>query len=94
MNKYETIFVLSALLDEEKIQEIVNRSKSLIESSGELEKVEEWGKKRLAYEVEKQKEGYYTLVHFSAEPTFPAELEHVYKVTEGVLKYLIVKREE
>jgi len=94
MNKYESIFVISALLDEEKTQEIVTRIKSLVESSGELEKIEEWGRKRLAYEIDDQKEGYYTLLHFSAEPTFPAELERIYKITEGVLKYLIVKRDE
>jgi len=94
MNKYESIFVISPLLDEEKTQEIVTRIKNLVESSGELEKIEEWGRKRLAYEINSQKEGYYTLLQFSAEPTFPAELERIYKITEGVLKYLIVKRDE
>ena len=92
--KYETIFVINALLEDERIQEIIAIVKNLIESSAQLEKLEEWGKKRLAYEVNKQKEGYYVLVHFSAEPEFPAELERIYKITEGILKYLIVKREE
>jgi small subunit ribosomal protein S6 len=94
MKKYETIFVINALLEDERIQEIIAIVKNLIESSAQLEKLEEWGKKRLAYEVNKQKEGYYVLVHFSAEPEFPAELERIYKITEGILKYLIVKREE
>jgi small subunit ribosomal protein S6 len=94
MNKYETIFVVSALLEDEKIQEIVVKVKNLIETSAQLEKFEEWGKKRLAYEIEKQKEGYYTLAQFSAAPEFPAELERIYKITEGVLKYLIVTRDE
>jgi len=94
MNKYESIFVLSALLEDEKIQEIITKVKNLIETSAQLEKVEEWGKKRLAYEIEDQKEGYYTLVQFSAGPEFPAELERIYKITEGVLKYLVVKRDE
>lgn len=94
MNKYESIFVISALLEDEKIQEIVQTVKNLVESSAQLEKVDEWGKKRLAYEVDNQKEGYYVLLHFSAEPEFPAELERIYKITEGILKYLIVKREE
>jgi small subunit ribosomal protein S6 len=94
MNKYESIFVLSALLEDEKIQEIITKVKNLIETSAQLEKVEEWGKKRLAYEIEDQKEGYYTLVQFSAGPEFPAELERIYKITEGVLKYLVVRRDE
>lgn len=94
MVKYETIFVVSTLLEEEKIREIIDRVKSVIESSAQLEKIDEWGKKRLAYEVDKQKEGYYTLMHFTAEPTFPTELERIYKITEGVIKYIIVKREE
>lgn len=94
MNKYESIFVISALLEDEKIQEIITKVKSLIESSAQLEKVEEWGKKRLAYEINDQKEGYYTLMHFSAEPEFPAELERIYKITEDVIKYIIVRRDE
>lgn len=94
MIKYESIFVVSTLLEEEKIREIIDKVKSVVESSAQLEKIDEWGKKRLAYEVDKQKEGYYTLLHFTAEPTFPAELERIYKITEGVMKYIIVKREE
>lgn len=94
MKKYETIFVIDATLEDEKIQEIIGRVKSLVEESAQFEKMDEWGKKRLAYEVNKQKEGYYTLMHFSAEPDFPVELERIYKITEGVLKYIIVKRDE
>lgn len=94
MNKYESIFVLSALLEDEKIQEIITKVKTLIETSAQLEKVDEWGKKRLAYEIDDQKEGYYTLVQFSAASEFPAELERIYKITEGVLKYLIIRRDE
>jgi small subunit ribosomal protein S6 len=94
MNKYESIFIISTLLEDEKIQEIIGTVKNLVESSGQLEKVDEWGKKRLAYEVNDQKEGYYVLMHFFAEPEFPAELERIYKITEGILKYLIVRRED
>ena len=94
MNKYESIFVLSALLEDEKIQEIIAKVKTLIETSAQLEKVDEWGKKRLAYEIDDQKEGYYTLMQFSAASEFPAELERIYKITEGVLKYLIIRLDE
>ncbi|MBP7175658.1 MAG: 30S ribosomal protein S6 [Thermoclostridium sp.] len=94
MNKYESIFVISALLEDEKIQEIITKVKTLIETSGQLEKIDEWGKKRLAYEIDDQKEGYYTLVQFSAASDFPAELERIYKITEGVLKYLVIRLDE
>lgn len=94
MKKYESIFVISALLEDEKIQEIINKVKSFIEQSAQLEKIDEWGKKRLAYEIDDQKEGYFTLVHFTAGPEFPIELERIYKITEGVIKYIIVKRDE
>ncbi|NLO38370.1 MAG: 30S ribosomal protein S6 [Ruminiclostridium sp.] len=94
MNKYESIFVLSALLEDEKIQEIIAKVKTLVETSGQLEKVDEWGKKRLAYEIDDQKEGYYTLMQFSAASEFPAELERIYKINEGVLKYLIIRLDE
>jgi len=94
MNKYESIFVISALLEDEKIQEIITKVKTLIETSAQLEKADEWGKKRLAYEIDDQKEGYYTLLQFSAAPEFPTELERIYKITEGVLKYLIIRRDE
>mgnify|MGYP000918054270 FL=1 len=94
MNKYESIFIVSALLEDEKIQEIITKVKNFVEESGQLEKFDEWGKRRLAYEIEDQKEGYYTLMHFTAESEFPAKLERIYKITEGVIKYIILRRNE
>ena len=94
MNKYESIFIVSALLEDEKIQEIITKVKNFVEESGQLEKFDEWGKRRLAYEIEDQKEGYYTLMHFTAESEFPAKLERIYKITEGVIKYIILRRDE
>ncbi|AGC67156.1 30S ribosomal protein S6 [Thermoclostridium stercorarium subsp. stercorarium DSM 8532] len=94
MVNYESIFVVNPQLEDEKIKEIIEKMKSLVESNAQLEKIEEWGKKKLAYEIAKQKEGYYVLMQFTAEPNFPAELERVYKITEGVIRYLIVKRDE
>lgn len=94
MVKYESIFVVSTLLEEDKIREIIDKVKSVVESSAQLEKIEEWGKKKLAYEIAKQKEGYYVLMHFTSEPNFPAELERIYKITEEIIRYLIVKRDE
>ncbi len=94
MNKYESIFIVSTLLEDEKIQEIIEKVKNLVETSGQLEKIDEWGKRRLAYDINDQKEGYYTLMQFSAEPEFPIELERIYKITEGVIKYIILRRDK
>lgn len=93
MNKYEAIFIITPTVDEEQVKANVEKFSNLISENGELEKVEEWGKKKLAYEVQDQKEGYYVLMHFSANPDFPAELERNFKITEDVLKYLVVRRD-
>lgn len=93
MNKYEVLFIISPTIDEEQVKANVEKFSNLISENGELEKVEEWGKKKLAYEVQDQKEGYYVLMNFSANPDFPAELERNFKITEDILKYLIVRRD-
>jgi small subunit ribosomal protein S6 len=93
MNKYETVYIISPTLDEEQVKAIVEKFSNLVSANGELEKVEEWGKKKLAYEVQDQKEGYYVLLNFSANPDFPAELERNFKITEGILKYMVIRKD-
>lgn len=92
VNKYEAIFIIDPQIGEESIKALVEKFKNLLETSGELEKIDEWGKRKLAYEVADQKEGYYVLANFSAEPTFPHELERIFKITDGILKYMIIKQ--
>ncbi len=94
MNKYESIYIISPLADEEQTKGLIEKFSSLISEHGEIEKVDEWGRKKLAYEVKDQKEGYYVMVTFSAKPDFPAELERVFKITENILKYLIIRKED
>ena len=94
MAKYETMLVTSAKLDEEAAAALVGKFKSLIEANGTIDGVDEWGKRRLAYPINKEEDGIYTLIHFTSEPTFPAELERVYRITDGVLRSLIVAKEE
>ena len=94
INKYETIFVVDAALEEEAIAGIVDKFKTLISKEGEIESVDEWGKRRLAYPIDYKTEGYYVLVNFSAKPDFPAELERVYNITDGVLRSIIIKKDE
>ncbi len=95
INKYETIFVVDATLEEDAIAGIVDKFKTLISNAGEIEgEVEEWGKRRLAYPIDYKTEGYYVLVNFSAKPDFPAELERIYNITDGLLRSIIIKKDE
>ncbi len=93
-NKYETIFILDAALEEEKIAELVSKFKTMIEKAGTVESVDEWGKRRLAYPINDKVEGYYVLINFEADTSFPKELERVYKITEGVLRDIVVRRDQ
>ena len=94
MAKYETMLVTSAALDEEATTALVGKFKSLIEANGTIEAVDEWGKRRLAYPINDEEEGVYTVIKFTSEPSFPAELDRVYKITDGVLRTMIVAEAE
>ena len=94
MAKYETMLVTNATLDEEASAALVGKFKSLIEANGTIDSVDEWGKKRLAYSINDQNEGIYTVIKFTSNPDFPAELDRVYKITEGVLRSIIIAEEE
>lgn len=94
INKYETIFVVDASLEEEAIAGIVEKFKTLISNAGEIESVDEWGKRRLAYPIDYKTEGYYVLVNFSAKADFPAELDRIYNITDGLLRSIIIKKDE
>lgn len=93
MNKYEAMYIISPTLDEEATKAVVEKFKALVEAQAQPENLEEWGRKRLAYEVQDQKEGYYVLMHFSAAPEFPAELERQFRISDGVMKYLVTRKE-
>ncbi len=93
INKYETIFVLDANLDEEKTTALCDKFQKLIADNGTVESVEVWGKRRLAYPINYKTEGYYVLVNFSSKPEFPRELERIYGITDGVIRTLVVRKE-
>ena len=93
MNLYETVIVTSAKLGEEGSAELVNRFKALIEEHGTVEGVDDWGKRRFAYPIQKQTEGYYTLINFESNPEFTAELDRRYQITDGILRTIIIKRD-
>ena len=94
MNKYETIFIVDSELTEEARAPVIERFKNLIESNGQLEEIDEWGVRRLAYPINDKLEGYYVLVTYSAPPEFPSELERVFKISDNILKFLIIRKDE
>lgn len=93
-NLYETIFIVNNTLGEEAIKALVEKFTTLISSNGEIQSVNEWGVRRLAYPIDDYTEGYYVLVKFTSGADFPAELDRIYNITDGILRSLIVKCEE
>ena len=94
MAKYETMLVTSAALDEEASSALIGKFKGLIEANGTIDSVDDWGKRRLAYPINDEEEGVYTVIKFTSEPAFPADLDRVYKITDGVLRTMIVAEAE
>ena len=95
MNKYELAVVVSAKIEDDARAEVIEKVKALIERfGGKVTDVDEWGKKRLAYEIQKMKEGYYYFVHFEAETTVPGEVEQRMRIMDNVLIYLCVRQDE
>lgn len=92
-NLYETVIVTFAKLGEEGSAELVNKFKALIAEHGTVESVDDWGKRRFAYPIQKQTEGYYTLINFESNPEFTAELDRRYQITDGILRTIIIKRD-
>ena len=92
--KYEVLYVLNPNLTEEETQAIVEKFKTLIEQNGTVDEMEEWGKRKLAYEINYLTEGYYVLVKFTSGPELPAELDRILGITDGVLRSLVTLRYE
>ena len=95
MNKYELCTVVSAKLEEEERTAVIDKCKAYIERfGGTVGDVEEWGKKKLAYEIHHEKEGYYYFIQFEAESTAPAEIENRVRIMDNVIRFLCVKADE
>ena len=90
MQKYESMVVISTKQDEEAIKGLVEKFSNLISANGTLVSVDEWGKRKLAYMINKETEGYYVLFTFECEAAFPAELGRVFKITGGLLRTMII----
>ena len=94
MNKYESVIIINPNLEEEAIKALIEKISNLINTDGKVSSVEEAGKKKLAYEVKKNKEGYYVIINFEAQPELIVELERNYRITDEVLKFIVVRVEE
>ena len=95
MNKYELAVVVNAKLEDEERAAVIDNCKALIERfGGTITNVDDWGKKRLAYEVQKMKEGFYYFIQFDAESTVPAEIESRVRIMDNVIRFLCVKQEK
>ena len=92
--KYEVLYIINPSLSEEETQGVVEKFKTLIEHNGTVDAMEEWGKRKLAYEINYISEGYYVLVKFTSAPDFPAELERILRNTETVMRSLVTLRYE
>lgn len=91
---YEAVFIYSVTLGEEGIAAMKDKFQSLIEKNSEIGEIDEWGKRRLAYPINDETEGYYVLYNFVSGPEFPAELDRVSKITDGVLRSLIIRKDK
>ena len=94
IQQYETTMILNTKKGEDGINALVEKFKNLISENGTIDNVDDWGKRRLAYEIEDEQEGYNVMITFTAKPEFPAELDRIYNITDGVLRSLTVAVEE
>jgi len=91
---YEAVMIFSATVGEESVAELKEKFRALIEQNAEIGEVDDWGKRKLAYLINDEAEGYYVLYNFVSGPAFPAELERVAGITDGVLRIMTVRKEE
>ena len=92
--KYEVLYIIDPAQGEEGIAALVEKFKAMVEAEGTLTNIDEWGKRRMAYAINDVAEGYYVLMNMETKPEFPAELERVMKITDGILRCLVIAVEE
>ena len=94
MNKYESVIIINPKVDEEGLKTLETKFTGLINENGKVEEVKNMGLKKLAYEIKKNKEAHYMLFTFEAEPSSIAELERIYRITDEILKFIVVRKED
>ena len=91
LNSYETLFVVDCANGEDAVKATVEKFTALIAENGTIENVDEWGKRKLAYPINDQNDGYYVLVNFKSEGEFPAELERLFGINENILRSIVIR---
>lgn len=94
MNKYETVFIVKNDISEEQIREKISNIEELIVKNGKITKAENLGLKKLAYAVKKYTQGYYYIIEFESKPELIIELERIYRITEEILKFIVVRKDD
>ena len=95
MNKYESVVIINPSLEEQGIKEVITKFTDLINNNdGKVENVEEMGRRKLAYEIKKHAEGYYVVYTFEANPEFIRELERIYRITDSIMKFITIRKED
>ena len=94
MNKYESVIIINPSLEQEATKALIKKFEDLINNDGKVEKIDELGKRRLAYEINKSKEGYYVVYTLESKPEAIAELERNYRITDDVMKFIVVRLED
>ncbi len=90
--EYEVMFVVDSALEAEEVTNVVEKFKSLISSHGEIKNIDEWGKRKFAYPINHKTEGNYYIITFTAPPQFPAELERIFRITDSIVRFLIINK--
>ena len=94
MNKYESVIIINPNIEENGIKSLIEKFSNIINSDGKVAEAQEPGKKKLAYDINKQKEGYYVVFTFEANPKLIAELERNYRITDEVMKFIVIRKDE
>lgn len=93
MNKYEAMYIVTPEMEDEAIKGVIEKFSGIITANGgEIEKTDEWGRKKLTYPIDYKTEGYYVLVNFAAAPELPRELERNFRNDESILRYMVVRQ--
>ena len=94
MTNYEVMFIIDPTLEEAKKEATIETVQAIIAADGEVEKVDVWGMRKLAYPIEKKNEGYYVVVEFKANPTLPYELNRKMKISDAIIRHMIINKDE
>lgn len=94
MNKYETVFIMSSKITQKERNAVINKITKSISDNGKVNQIENRGLKKLAYEIRENKEGYYYIIQFESDPNYISELERLYRITDEIIKFIIIRDDD